>query len=96
MDRPDSLTVFLEHPCVRAIESYQGKDISELSFDLGDEIIFYGSDESGYADGEANGKRGWFPSRCIDLLEVISKVEYYTTLIVDRRSLASFFLKSFS
>eukprot|EP01114_Cavostelium_apophysatum_P001988 TRINITY_DN11739_c0_g1_i1.p1 TRINITY_DN11739_c0_g1~~TRINITY_DN11739_c0_g1_i1.p1 ORF type:complete len:428 (+),score=85.58 TRINITY_DN11739_c0_g1_i1:59-1285(+) len=69
-DKPRSFSV-VELPKVRALYDFKGTDVVELSFQAGDEIIWHGSDESGWAEGEVNGKTGWFPSRCVDTLDLI-------------------------
>eukprot|EP01104_Vermistella_antarctica_P010823 TRINITY_DN2924_c0_g1_i1.p1 TRINITY_DN2924_c0_g1~~TRINITY_DN2924_c0_g1_i1.p1 ORF type:complete len:835 (+),score=158.40 TRINITY_DN2924_c0_g1_i1:360-2864(+) len=46
---------------VRAVKGFKDTDNAELGFKLGNIIEFLQSDESGWGEGEIDGKRGWFP-----------------------------------
>ena len=51
---------------VRALFDYKGQTAAELSFTLGDIFYYCASEPRGWAKGEMNGKRGWFPASYVE------------------------------
>ncbi|KAL1924796.1 uncharacterized protein VTP21DRAFT_4450 [Calcarisporiella thermophila] len=54
---------------VRALYDYQGSDSSSLNFQKGDVIEVLNQLETGWWDGVVDGKRGWFPSNYVEVIE---------------------------
>lgn len=52
------------------IETYTGAGPEELTFAKGDAMLFWEADESGWAYGEVDGRRGWFPFSYVATPEV--------------------------
>jgi len=59
--------VSVDHPIVRALYDFQAQNEEvELSFKAGDFIVWFGEDETGWAEGEIGGKIAWFPANYVD------------------------------
>eukprot|EP01095_Lingulamoeba_sp_RSL-Kostka_P015140 TRINITY_DN686_c0_g1_i1.p2 TRINITY_DN686_c0_g1~~TRINITY_DN686_c0_g1_i1.p2 ORF type:complete len:233 (+),score=114.69 TRINITY_DN686_c0_g1_i1:1389-2087(+) len=69
----------------RAEYDYQAQDSTEISFDVGDIIIVTSMDESGWWQGECNGKSGLFPGNYCVLMgeEEVSSSERTCTVEFD-------------
>lgn len=57
---------------VKALYAFSSTETSSLSFEKGDFIDVLSQLDSGWWDGWCNGKRGWFPSNYVQLVDSIS------------------------
>ncbi|KAI9315915.1 ras guanine nucleotide exchange factor domain-containing protein [Dichotomocladium elegans] len=58
---------------VYALYPYISTDISSLSFEQGAVIDVLAQLDSGWWDGWCNGKRGWFPSNYVQIIEIMDR-----------------------
>lgn len=65
-------SVHLDAEFARALHSFQptGGSNTCLSFEAGQVIRTLNKDGSGWWDGELEGKRGWFPSNYVEIIQV--------------------------
>ncbi|KAI9287806.1 hypothetical protein BC943DRAFT_201593 [Umbelopsis sp. AD052] len=58
---------------VKALYTFDGTEPTALSFSKGDSIDVLAQLDSGWWDGWCNGKRGWFPSNYVEVIDELSE-----------------------
>jgi len=65
---PPTSSASASRPQAKALYEYQAADATELGFAVGDIITVTKQDDSGWWEGECNGKAGMFPGNFVELL----------------------------